>query len=505
MWIVKIDVQGNILWDKTLGGIAEDKAASVCLTFDGGIAVAGYTFSKGAGKKDVWLIKLNFSVREQATAFIQNEINTWQEKGKYEKLEDYYKRVNEITRAQKIKELSNQFFNAIGNPIFEKDKTTAKLEYDSESEIFKISFNYFKPIYLPIPIKEAELFEKNFKTAPFSEIEYNLTQEDRLEIFRVTISANNKKYNYLGSNPVIFNNIVVTNNFKPIEIQNNSNNNATEVIQVVELGNSDVDNNIPSSGKTYQNRYALIIGNGKYQENGSDMVNIKYSINDAKTFKEYCVKIMGVPNDNNHIYFIQDAKATDFKLYIDNFSRLISSQPDGQFYFYYSGHGTVNAQNESFLVPVGVTSSYVDDFAVKLSDLYEKLSPEGNKRVFVFIDACYSGGGKTGQLLVNAKDGLRRTPKAEPAKTNLVVFSASSEDQISQEYFEKQHGLFTYFLLKTLKETKGNITYGKLADKIINDVNLTTANPKNNLKLQKPNINVNPTIEKEWELWKVTE
>jgi hypothetical protein len=155
------------------------------------------------------------------------------------------------------------------------------------------------------------------------------------------------------------------------------------------------------------------------------------------------------------------------------------------------------------LVPVDVTSSYIESFGIKLSEIYEKFTPSNGKKVFFFLDACFSGGGKNGQLLVNAKDGVRRTPKNETAKTNLIVFAASSEDQISQEYLEKNHGLFTFFLLKNLQESQGNISYGELAELIINDVMNTTLNPANNFKVQKPNVNVNPSIEKEWENWRV--
>jgi parallel beta-helix repeat protein len=56
-WLVKTDASGNTQWNKTYGGTSEDRAYSVVQTVDGGYALAGYTYSFGAGDSDVWLVK----------------------------------------------------------------------------------------------------------------------------------------------------------------------------------------------------------------------------------------------------------------------------------------------------------------------------------------------------------------------------------------------------------------------------------------------------------------
>ncbi len=58
-WIIKLDEQGNMEWDKTFGGSDDDCAYSIIQTEDGGYAISGYTRSKGKGKTDAWVIKLN--------------------------------------------------------------------------------------------------------------------------------------------------------------------------------------------------------------------------------------------------------------------------------------------------------------------------------------------------------------------------------------------------------------------------------------------------------------
>ena len=59
MWVLKLDVSGNIEWQKTYGGAEDDEASSVQQTADGGYIVAGYTSSFGPGKKDAWVLKLD--------------------------------------------------------------------------------------------------------------------------------------------------------------------------------------------------------------------------------------------------------------------------------------------------------------------------------------------------------------------------------------------------------------------------------------------------------------
>jgi uncharacterized repeat protein (TIGR01451 family) len=64
MWVIKLDLQGNIQWQKCLGGTIEDVSTFIKQTIDGGYIVAGYTYSNNGdvlgnnGVVDIWIVKL---------------------------------------------------------------------------------------------------------------------------------------------------------------------------------------------------------------------------------------------------------------------------------------------------------------------------------------------------------------------------------------------------------------------------------------------------------------
>lgn len=57
IWLVKVDSSGDAQWNKTYGGVNWDLAWSFVQTSDGGYAIAAFTDSFGAGDRDFWLIK----------------------------------------------------------------------------------------------------------------------------------------------------------------------------------------------------------------------------------------------------------------------------------------------------------------------------------------------------------------------------------------------------------------------------------------------------------------
>jgi predicted secreted protein len=58
-WIIKIDPQGKLEWEKTYGDKGDEVANAIIQTSDNGYAFVGYTTSKGKGKRDVFFVKVD--------------------------------------------------------------------------------------------------------------------------------------------------------------------------------------------------------------------------------------------------------------------------------------------------------------------------------------------------------------------------------------------------------------------------------------------------------------
>jgi len=126
---------------------------------------------------------------------------------------------------------------------------------------------------------------------------------------------------------------------------------------------------------------------------------------------------------------------------------------------------------------------------IKLEKLYADLGTSQAKKTYVFMDACYSGVGR----------GIVIKPKEALINGNTVVFTATSSTQRSMPYKEKQHGMFTYFLLKALRDSGGKATVGTLFEATRKDV------VKNSIWInnseQTPELLTGEGIETGWEGW----
>ena len=278
---------------------------------------------------------------------------------------------------------------------------------------------------------------------------------------------------------------------------------ADQAITAVSL-RSDVDKDIPVSGTPNPNRYALIIGNenySRYQTGLEAESDVAFAANDAQIFREYAEKVMGVPAEN--ITLLTNAISSKMKSEIEKLSKLAKYIDDkegdeqAELIFYYAGHGFPDeVSKEPYLIPVDISGANVQS-GVKLSDLYRNLTASPVKKVSVFLDACFSGGGREGGLL--AARAIKIKAREEEIKGNLLVLTASNGEQSSLPYKEKQHGMFTYFLLKKLKESQGNLSYGQLAKYVKDEVQLHAV--KVNSKEQNPTVLYSNEVKDQWEGW----
>ena len=264
---------------------------------------------------------------------------------------------------------------------------------------------------------------------------------------------------------------------------------------------SPVDKNIPVNTTMNNKKFALIIGNedySKYQPGLQSEMNVLFARNDAVVFREYATLTLGFPPEN--VYLLQDATSGEMNQKIELITKLAAKTGEGaELLFYYAGHGLPDeTRHVPYLIPVDVNGSNLYS-AIKLSDIYTKFNSSGASRITVFLDACFSGGGRESGLI--AARSVKITPLEGALTGRMVVFSATRGDQSAMPFRSEKHGLFTFFLLKKLQESGGNITYRDLADYLIKTVSIESL--KINQKEQDPEVNGGEAVKMEWEGWKM--
>jgi len=264
---------------------------------------------------------------------------------------------------------------------------------------------------------------------------------------------------------------------------------------------SDVNDNIPDKVKTNTNRYALIIGNEDYksfEKTTNISSDVPFAQCDAIALKKYAHNLLGV--DESNIFLVLNATGSMINEKLDLLSRIIKkSGGEAEVLFYYAGHGLPDEKTkEPYLIPVDVNPKNVSS-AVKLADVYDKLVENGASRVIVLLDACFSGGGREADLI--ASRSVKVKPSIGNIEGNTLVISSCSGDETALAYTQKGHGLFTYFLLHKIKETKGDITYGELYDYLYRTVGIESL--KINQKEQTPSYNTGAKSSDTWKNWKL--
>ncbi len=288
----------------------------------------------------------------------------------------------------------------------------------------------------------------------------------------------------LNLNQSIANNIVI----KKEEKQEKTN------IHIASIG-SDVDKQIPSSNGVNQETFAVIIANESYNKEA----NVPYASNDGKIFRDYCQSTLGMPNTNIHL--ITNATLNDIRHEVKWIKDILNIyKGDAKVIFYYAGHGIPDEKNKSaYLLPVDGYGSDVTT-GYSLEDLYKTLGSLPSKSVTVFLDACFSGAKRDGDMLASARGVAIKVKQSNPTG-NMVVFTAAQGDETAYPYKEEGHGLFTYYLLKKLQETKGDVTLGELGEYIKTQVERQSIVV--NGKLQSPTILPASSIGNAWKEWKL--
>jgi uncharacterized caspase-like protein len=220
---------------------------------------------------------------------------------------------------------------------------------------------------------------------------------------------------------------------------------------------------------------------------------------DASVFAQYAVNTLGVPKEN--LQLLVNATGGEINSQIKRFTKLLDlTNGTGEFIFFYAGHGLPEeGTNVPYIVPVDGNYGNLAESGINLYEMYNDFTSTNASKVIVFMDACFSGGARDAGLV--AARAVKIKPKKGDLKGNIVVYTATSAEQAAMPYTEKRHGLFTYFLLKKLKESNGKLTLGELGDYIANSV--AKQSLLVNQKEQAPEIIISEELIDTWRTQKI--
>lgn len=516
---IEYDFSGTPFYNKKIGRVPQG-ASTLRIAEDGTISYAMMPFSSFLKPK------------------VEAEINTWQKKGEFESTEKWKARVNETTREAKVLELTEKYkqeYQALAKELYalaEQQKKeyyveaeqrkqasidVSKLQlsaYDADNESFMVTGLPDADILLAVNVEDAPSFKQNWETIRKSAAFKFVPNGEDVAIVAVTFTNGEKEYTYDGNSNVKYGVTDVEYKFKPLElameeeevqfnfdaldegapttiVKSLAQNKAKVEHKKVSVGGvSDVDETIPNTNAKNSNTFAVIIGNENYQK----VAKVQFARNDARIFAQYCKLTLGLPEKNIRSY--NDATYATLLSAVQDIKNIAQAYKGNlNVLFYYAGHGVPNeSSNDSYLLPID-TDGRNTIVCYPLSKLYEELGSMNAQSVIVFMDACFSGAQRGEGMLAAARGVAIEARPAEP-QGNMVVFSAASGDETAYPYKEQSHGMFTYFLLKKLQETKGAVTLGDLGNYIID--NVTKESVVSNGKSQTPTVTCSEIMGADW-------
>ena len=386
----------------------------------------------------------------------------WQKKKPFETADQWRTRVTNQARERKLQQFVSQFKeqyikeqSANVNPSF-----TISL-YDDDYNIYSLESKGYGVVYVSVPPSEKEFFKSKFEIAKVTP-KY-CVKDDNLAIASVSVLIGQKTYKTPTTVEDPASNDFASMDLPPLEINLSDNVSSTPVIKTVSYDKS-LDENIPVSETKSNNTFVIAIGNENYQL----VPKVSFAENDMEVFCKYCQKTLGVPISN-----IRKYKDATFGMMLSALNDLkdIAEAYNGDInvLFYYAGHGIPDENSRNaYLLPADADGKQTE-VCFPITRLYSELAALNAKLTIIFMDACFSGAQRGGGMLASAR-GVAIKPKEDMPQGNLVIFSAASGVETAYPYKEKGHGMFTYFLLKKLQDTRGAVTLGELSDYITTNV-----------------------------------
>lgn len=237
---------------------------------------------------------------------------------------------------------------------------------------------------------------------------------------------------------------------------------------------SDIDIDIPEIKRVQENTFAVIIANQDYQD-----FSVPYAQNDGLVFKEYCMKTLGIPKSN--VMYYENATLNTIKSAVSRIKDLADVYDgDAKIIFYFSGQGVCDSKGNPFILPSDGIANMASSTGYALSLLYSEIGSLNIQAAIILLDAGFNNQNREGKVL-DKVTGMPVKNINPSINGKIIAVIASDVNEPALSYHDKSHGIFTYFLCKKIRESKGNVNLQELSQYISSHVS-QTASSKNGKK-----------------------
>lgn len=233
------------------------------------------------------------------------------------------------------------------------------------------------------------------------------------------------------------------------------------------------------------NQWALLIGVNDYP---GEIQDLRFARDDARALKDLLLSSAGFKAERVRLLTddsVGAERATRQNILAALSGLATSVQPNDQIIVFLAGHGVVRGigpDAKSYFLPVDVNaqdSATLEQTGLDMEDLGRRLSALPASQFTIFVDACredpFPGRGLKGNTMTDVMArGLRIVRRTATTAANVrvepptsVIFYACRIGERAYENPQLGHGVFTYYILRGLKELAarpdGRVEAGLLA------------------------------------------
>jgi formylglycine-generating enzyme required for sulfatase activity len=190
---------------------------------------------------------------------------------------------------------------------------------------------------------------------------------------------------------------------------------------------------------------AVVIG----VENYTDVPDVPYARRDAEAFDGFARYTIGIPDER--VTLLRDARAYEIKNAVKDAGARVGA--GGRLWVYFAGHGAMEPNGSRRLLlgrDASTDPEAFAQFAVAVDDV-RTWATSGGGDVMLVVDACYNGGGRTGEGVLTG--GRRNIVPAYEVQSgaHATEWAATAPAELSAPLSPVSHGAFTYFAVGALR------------------------------------------------------